>query len=102
MQECALSRRILHQNNASWTASRGSCTRLRKRNPPVKHQRGAWPASRMANKRRSRSGVSFGRTGTHVAAFHGKLNSRARSLECVVHPPQADTWPLFGPIRQPC
>jgi hypothetical protein len=40
----------------------------------------------MANKRRSRSGVSFARAGDHVAAFHGELNSRAGSLECVVHP----------------
>jgi hypothetical protein len=56
----------------------------------------------MANKRRSRSGVSFGRAVTHDAAFHGELNPRARPLECVVHPPQSRHVAAFGPIRQPC
>ena len=56
----------------------------------MKHQQDAWPASRMANKRRSRSGVSFARPGTQVAAFHGELNSRAASLECVMHPTPKD------------
>ena len=95
MQECALSRRVLHQNNASRTAAKRSCTRPRKRNPPVKHQRDAWPASRTANKRRPRSGVSFGHVGTHIAAFHGELNSRAHSLACVVHPTPKQTRDRF-------
>jgi hypothetical protein len=61
----------------------------------VKHQRDAWPASRTANKRRPRSGVSFGRAGTHIAAFHGELNSRAHSLACVVHPTPKQTCGRF-------
>lgn len=99
MPECALSRRVLRQNKAA----ENSCTRLRNRNRCVKQQRDAWPASRMANERRSPSGVSFGRTGAHVADLHAVSSTLAvdRSIAPCT-PPQSRPVTAIGPIRQPC